>query len=275
MKIFDRFTHKTVLEQDLPNQLDFGRYCIVNNYGSMQDVTYSNLPTKNAVRQELLLDKNKSLQEIFIDISIDITKAGDNKFNVIPLIRRIRNKLGLNEFEKLLNDKVFHLEEIFRVSHYLLEREIEKVHVSRAKRIPSKSYQYLASHTEDWVHKSIVSFKPSRILNEELELNFDVYENQLTIAFVERCLVYLNSRLKEIQNIQEFHKIYQTLLNKDFSKGWYAKLNRNFKLMGLAYDDENYKSEDGLKDQSTLSETEKNLDQINKRLLLLRKSDAF
>ncbi|OYU82615.1 MAG: hypothetical protein CFE24_14835 [Flavobacterium sp. BFFFF2] len=275
MRLYDRYIDKIVLEKDLPNQIDFGRYCFVAQEFGFKDITYSSFQTNKAISQELLLEKNKSLQEIFIDISIDIDKAGIDNFNVIPLIRRIKNKLGLNEFEKLLYEKVFHLEEIFRLPHYLLEREIEKVNVSRAKRIPTKSYQYLASHTEDWIHKSIVSFKPSRILNEELELNFDIYENQLSVAFIERCLVYLNSRLKGIQDIKDFHQMYQILLNKDFSKGWYSKLNRNFKLMGYAYDDENYKAEDGINDQHILTETEDTLNQINKRLLLLRKSDLF
>jgi DNA-directed RNA polymerase subunit RPC12/RpoP len=275
MKLFDRYTNKTVSEQDLPNQLDFGRYCIVQDSGNTQELTYSNSPPKIAIQQDILLPKYNSLQDIFLQILSRCDSAKANDFSVIPLMQRITDKLGLNEFEKLLYEKVFHLEEIFRAPHYLLEREIEKVHVSRAKRIPSKSYQYLASHTEDWVHKSIVSFKPSRILNEELDLNFDIYENQLTIAIVERCLIYLNSRLKEIQDIKAFHLLYQELLNKDFSKGWHEKLHRNFKLMGSAYDDKNYKPDDGLNDQRILSATEEVINQINKRLLLLRKSVLF
>jgi len=271
MNLYDRYINKTVFEKDLPNQIDFGRYCFVE---SGQDVTYSNFATDKTIRQELLLEKNKSIQDIFIDIGIDVKKSKDCEFNVVPLIRRIRNKLGLNEFEKLLYEKVFHLEEIFRMPHYLLEREIEKVHVSRAKRIPSKSYQYLASHTEDWIHKSIVSFKPSRILNEELQLNFDIYENQLVVAFLERCLVYLNSRLKEIQDIKSFLAEYEKLLkNRDDQKGWYKKINRNLSLIGAVYEDDHFHGKN--KDGSTLTETEETLNQINKRLLLVRKSDLF
>ncbi|MCS4432851.1 DUF2357 domain-containing protein [Aquiflexum gelatinilyticum] len=274
MNLFDRYGNITVSEQELPNQIDFGRFCIIGDDGNIRDITYSNFQTKKAIRQELLLDKNKSIQDILIDIAIDIKKAGNDNFTVIPLIRRIRNKLGLNDFEKLLYEKVFHLEEIFRVPHYLLEREIEKVHVSRAKRIPSKSYQYLASHTEDWVHKSIVSFKPSRILNEELESNLDIYENQLTIAFLERCLIYINSRMKEIQDIKLFLADYEKLLkNRNDQKGWYKKINRNLSLIGAVYEDDHFHGKN--KDGSTLTETEEALNQINKRLLLLRKSNLF
>lgn len=269
--LLDRYTGTTVSEKEIPNQIDFGRYCIADNG---KDITYSNFPTNKAIRQDLLLDKNKSIQDIFIDIAVDVETSKANEFGVIPLIRRIKNKLNLNEFEKLLLDKLFHLEEIFRVPHYLLHREIEKVHVSKAKRIPSKSYQYLASHTEDWVHKSIVSFKPSRILHEELELNFDIYENQLCVTLVQRCLVYLNSRLKEIQDIKSFLNEYEKLLkNRNDQNSWYKKTERNLRLIGAVYDDENYRgsSQDG----ATLSVTEDVLNQIQKRLQLLQKSDLF
>lgn len=271
MMLFDRYTGKTVSEKEIPNQIDFGRYCFAENGN---DITYSNFPSNKAIKQDLLLDKNKSIQDILIDIAVDVEKSKQNDFSVVPLIRRIKNKLNLNEFEKLLLEKLFHLEEIFRVPHYLLHREIEKVHVSKAKRIPSKSYQYLASHTEDWVHKSIVSFKPSRILHEELDLNFDIYENQLCVTLVQRCLVYLNSRLKEIQDIKSFLNEYEKLLkNRNDQKSYYKKTERNLTLIGAVYDDENYRgsSQHG----ATLSETENILNQIQKRLQLLQKSDLF
>lgn len=271
MMLFDRYTGKTVSEKEIPNQIDFGRYCFTENGN---DITYSNFPTNKAIKQDLLLDKNKSIQDILIDIAVDVEKSKPDDFSVVPLIRRIKNKLNLNEFEELLMEKLFHLEEIFRVPHYLLHREIEKVHVSKAKRIPSKSYQYLASHTEDWVHKSIVSFKPIRILHEELDLNFDIYENQLCVAVVQRCLVYINSRLKEIQDIKSFLKEYEKLLiNRKDQNSWYKKTERNLALIGAVYDDDNYcgSSQDG----TTLSETENILNQIQKRLQLLRKSDLF
>lgn len=271
MMVFDRYTGKTVSEKEIPNQIDFGRYCFAENG---KDITYSNFPTNKAIKQDLLLDKNKSIQDIFIDIAVDVEKSKPNEFGVVPLIRRIKNKLKLNEFEKLLLEKLFHLEEIFRVPHYLLHREIEKVHVSKAKRIPSKSYQYLASHTEDWVHKSIVSFKPSRILHEELDLNFDIYENQLCVTLVQRCLVYLNSRLKEIQDIKSFLNEYEKLLkDRNDQNGWYKKIERNLKLIGAVYEDENYRG--SKKDGASLSETENILNQIRNRLLLLQNSDLF
>jgi hypothetical protein len=273
MLFYDRNKQKEISEDELPDHLDLGRYLIYKDQ-EHYELTYSQYSTNKVIRQELLLEKNKNIQDIFIDIFIDIEKSPQNTFEVIPLIRRIKNKLNLNNFEQLLYDKIFHIEEIFRQPHYVLKREIEKVHVSRAKRIPSKSYQYLASHTEDWISKSIVSFKPSRILNEELELNFNIYENQLTVSFIERCLTYLNSRLKEIQDIKKCKKLYNKLLKyRNDQDGWYKKVERNLELIGSVYEDEYYKGES--KNSSTLSKTEETLSILKKRLLLLRKSDLF
>ncbi len=273
MMLFDRYTGKIVSEKELPNEIDFGRYCIADNG---KDITYANFPTnKKAIKQYLLLEEYESIHDIFLDISLDIKNSQQNEFEVLPLIRKIKNKLYLNEFEKLLSDKLFHLERIFLEPHYLLNREIEKVHVSKAKRIPSKSYQYLASHTEDWVHKSIVSFKPSRILHEELDLDFNIYENQLTVAFIERCLGYLNKRLKEISDISIFHNLFLKMINENFSKNIYgAKINRNLKLMGLA-NKTSQNIEDIKSHQSTLSETESTLKEIYKRMLLLKNRELF
>jgi hypothetical protein len=273
MKLFDRYIGKEISETELPEYIDFGRFYISEN-GIATDITYSNYPTHKVIHQELLLEKNKSLQDILKDILIDVENTNENSFDVIPLIRQIKNKLRLNYFENLLYENLFHIEEIFRQPHYLLEREIEKVHVSRAKRIPTKSYQYLASHTEDWLHKSIVNFKPSRILHEELNLNFDIYENQFTVSFIEKCLIYLNARIKEVQDIKIFLSDYEKLLkNRNDSYGWWKKIERNLQIIGSVYNDDNYHIE--TEDGKMLYKTEDVLNQIYRRLLLLRKTELF
>lgn len=112
MMLFDRYIGKTVSKNEIPSQIDFGRYCISDNG---KDITYANFPTNKAIKQDLLLEKNKSIQDILIDIAVDVEKSNQNEFTVVPLIRRIKNKLNLNEFEKLLIEELFHLEEILGV----------------------------------------------------------------------------------------------------------------------------------------------------------------
>ena len=82
MMLFDRYTGKTVSEKETPSQIDFGRFCFAENG---KDITYSNFPTNKAIKQDLLLDKNKSIQDILIDIAVDVEKSKQNEFSVVPL----------------------------------------------------------------------------------------------------------------------------------------------------------------------------------------------
>lgn len=269
MKVFDRYKGQFLEENDLPEVMDFGRFTCEG-----RDLTYATFPTKKVIRQEILLEENKSVQELFLELYASIEKSPSNEFAVNPIIQRIKRKLFLNDFEKELNENVSHIKEIFRNPHYLLERTIEKVNVVRAKRLPNRSYQHLASHTEDWISKSIVDFKPRKILNEELELNYNVYENQIAVAFVKRTLVYLSGRVKEVQDIKEFLKQYgQLLQDKEYEKGWHEKIDRNLKLIGSTYSDEYYSADS--KYSKTLNETEEVLVQLYKQLSQLQKNELF
>ena len=136
MHVFDRLKSITIDSSKLPNYIDLGRYFVVE---SGQDLTNRvvNVGVDKFISQELLESKNKSLQDLFCYFNAALIEIGDNDFAIIPLIQSVKDKLSLNKFEELLGSKVFHLEEIFRQPHYLLQRTIEKVNVSRAKRIPA------------------------------------------------------------------------------------------------------------------------------------------
>ena len=273
MQVYDRLKSVTIDVNSLPSHIDLGRYYMVD---PKEDLTNRviNFGSDKYIDQALLDSKYKSLQELFCYFHISTNEIGENDFTLVPLIQRVKEKLFLNKFEELLESKIFHLEEIFRQPHYLLQRTIEKVNVSRAKRIPAKSYQNLASHTEDWLHKSIVDFKPRRILNEELELQFDIYENQVSVALIERCLKYLNSRIQELEDIKKFLGEYVKLLNdRNDSAGWYEKINRNLTLIGHVYEDEHYSGE--ISRDEILSKTHKNLLQMLKRLKALKASTLY
>lgn len=273
MQLFDRYQGRTVDSSNLPSQIDLGRYYVLK---TKEDVTNRviNVGADKIIRQGLLENDNKSQQGLFCKFYHIVGSAAKNEFKISPLIQSVKDKLFLNDFEVTLEDKLFHLEEIFRQPHYLLQHTIEKVNVSRAKRIPAKSYQNLASHTEDWLHKSIVNFKPRRILNEELDLLYDVYENQATVAFIERCLLYLSSRIKEVHDIQDFLVEYERILaDRDDARGWYKKTDRNLALIGDVYEDQNYHRKYDRND--VLAKTQERLRQMQKRLKALQGSGFY
>lgn len=273
MKVYDRFSDTLIDVEKLPEQIDLGRFVNPNTNEDLTNRTI-NVGSEKIIRQEILENDSKSLQSLFCQFYQLVTKANANSFEVKPIFQSIKGKLFLNKFESLLEKKLFHLEEIFRQPHYLLQRTIEKVNVSRAKRIPAKSYQNLASHTEDWLHKSIVNFKPHRILNEELDLLYDVYENQVTVALIERCLLYLNSRIKEIHDITEFLKDYSRILSaRDDSRGWYQKIDRNLKLFGDVYEDQNYCQ--NVDRSNVLAQTQAKLLAMQRRLKALQSAPIY
>lgn len=274
MNLYDRYSGKVInSEKSMPKDIDLGRYCLENG----EDITNSNFDAgiERFIHQDLLKEEYLSTHELLKDIGKKVNLRGTNEFDLYPLVQSIEDKLEMNDFERYLCENISHLEEICRLPHFLLQRSIEKVPVSRAKRIPSKSYQYLASHTEDWQQKSIVAFRPSRVLNEELDLNFDIYENQITLALVERCLRYLNARLKEVLDISKFMEEYSKLLDKrNDDNSWYEKVQRNLTLIGGVYSDENYSGEQN-SNRRKIATTEEKLRGIHKRLLQIRSSDLF
>lgn len=268
MKFYDRFFKQTIDSSSLPEQIDLGRYFVSDD---RLDLTYRvlNLGSDKRILQSLLESDNKSQQDLYCQFYNMVKRSQSDIFEIFPIIQSIKEKLFLNEFEETLEKQLFHIEEIFRQPHYLLQRISEKVNVSRAKRIPAKGYQDLASHTEDWLQKSIVAFHPRRILTEELDLQYDVYENQVTVAFIERCLHYLSSRIKEIHDIKIFLEEYAQLLDeRDDSRGWYKKIERNLCLIGKTYKEEN--PQKGNQDADKLSDTHNRLKKLQQRLMALQ-----
>ena len=212
MQIIDRYTGKSLSESNLPNDIELGRYTISvgSNFKELTAKTYK-VKEGQRIHQELLDDINKDKHNIFEIISESV-EFGD--FNSVPLLQGIKNGLEFGDFAKKLEEYFMHIEAIFHAPYSKLNRTIEKVPVSKAKRISNRSNQYLAAHTEDWLHKGLVSFRPSRILTEEIISDVNVFENQLLIALVIRASNHLERKLRHTRDISEFLSEYSKLIEK-------------------------------------------------------------
>lgn len=273
MTIFDRITNTFVHESNLPGIIDLGRFAILQTEG-YTDLSGSVFKTSEGqvIRQELLDPVNKDKHEILERISEFVC---DGKFKAIPLMQGIKKGLEFGEFELALEKKISYIEAIFHAPHSKLNRTIEKVSVSKAKRISNRSCQYLAAHTEDWLNKNLVSFHPSRILTEEIIIDENVYENQLLIAFVIRASQYLERRLSHTKDITKFLEDYRALMNKRNDKsGWYRRVEREYTLAGSVYDEQgsNYKSGE---DIEVVLSTQRRLRKLRDKLLKFRQFDLF
>jgi len=240
MKIFDRLNINQPLSsmEQLPSSIELGRYYLDNG----QDLTNRtvNVGLDKRILQELLEEKNDGSMKLFRQFFEDVNTE---KENIVPLLQDITDKLHLNSFELMLKKEMWHIENICRQPYFLLYRDIEKVNVARAKRISNRSYGYLSSHTEDWFQKSIVSFKPRKILNEELDEFYNVYENKIVIAFILRCIRYLSNRIDELEKIEKILQDKDVLLiDRDDENKWYKKIDRNLTIIGRVYSDESNSS---------------------------------
>ena len=275
MQLIDRYTGKILNDSNLPGDIELGRYAI--STGS----TYKELTSKNykvqegqRIHQELLDDVNKDKHNIFEIISESV-ENGD--FRSIPLLQGIKNGLEFGDFATQMEEDFKHIEAIFHAPYSKLNRTIEKVPVSRAKRISNRSNQYLAAHTEDWLHKGLVSFRPSRILTEEIISDENVFENQLVIALVTRAAHHLERKLRYTRDITEFLIEYSKLIEKHEKSEdcWYKKVRRELSLAGKVYDEQsgNYKAANA--DIQVVTSTMKRLKKLRDSLLKLRQYDLF
>lgn len=275
MQIIDRYTGKILSDSNLPNDIELGRYAITmgSTYKELTSKSYK-VQEGQRIHQELLDDVNKDKHNIFEIISESV-ENGD--FRSIPLLQGIKNGLEFGDFATQMEEDFKHIEAIFHAPYSKLNRTIEKVPVSRAKRISNRSNQYLAAHTEDWLHKGLVSFRPSRILTEEIISDENVFENQLVIALVTRAAHHLERKLRYTRDITEFLIEYSKLIEKheNLEDCWYKKVRRELSLAGKVYDEQsgNYKATNA--DIQIVTSTMKRLKKLRDSLLKLRQYDLF
>ena len=275
MQIIDRYTGKILNDSNLPGDIELGRYAISmgSSYRELTSKSYK-VQEGQRIHHELLDDVNKDKHNIFEIISESV-ENGD--FRSIPLLQGIKNGLEFGDFATQMEEDFKHIEAIFHAPYSKLNRTIEKVPVSRAKRISNRSNQYLAAHTEDWLHKGLVSFRPSRILTEEIISDENVFENQLVIALVTRAAHHLERKLRYTRDITEFLIEYSKLIEKHEKSEdcWYKKVRRELSLAGKVYDEQsgNYKAANA--DIQIVTSTMKRLKKLRESLLKLRQYDLF
>lgn len=276
--IFDRLTNRTINISNLPSQIELGRFVHVD---SNLELCSDTLPAESTcdIIDSFLGDIYSTSHKVLRRLSQELNGSVPCKEEIpSPIIRNVSTEIKMTSFENMLYDNIHHIKCAFNNPHYKLNRSEEKVNVSKAKRITPRSYQYLGAHTEDWQQYSIVSFRPERILTEELSLDYDIYENRLLVAFVQRTLAYLRGRVKAVSDAKTFIKDYRDSLNSyqnSLSGGdtWYAKPERSLTLFGREYHDKNYVVDNTNDDEIESTETFGKLRRLlNECVLLLGKN---
>ena len=226
MKFYDRYTGK--FTNILPHGIDLGRFAVVEG-SEVRDLVNIDVISLGdyVISESLFVETNQNIHDLLQTIA---TSIDDCFMDVMPIIQQFNTEI--NDFEAKLDEHMEKLYGIIANPHSLLDKETMKVNIGRAKRISSRSYQYLSHHTEDWEKMTVVSPKPRRILHEELTIDFTVYENRLFKVFLHEAIKHLNKRIKETADLNKFFlSIFDP---KEFMDVWSDKIDRSNALVGRA-----------------------------------------
>jgi hypothetical protein len=143
-----------------------------------------------------ILDVGKSVREV-------LSSGGTwrDALDVSPLVPGMSERAELQEFEKLLADRLGHLVEVCQRPRTHLRVEVERTAVARARRLATQASSYLAAHTEDWDRRTLRAVIPKRILSLVREDEFDIYENRVAARLVDHLDTYLSRRMTELSRL--------------------------------------------------------------------------
>lgn len=152
----------------------------------------------------------------------------------IPFDLEIVELSKLNDLDKKIIEYIGYLERIcYRPAAYL-RTEVEKVPISRARRISPRAVIHLTSHTEDWENRRVSSVTPKRILSEIREDQIDIYENRVVYRLVDEIDQYLEYRCNQVELLEnKLNKIKERMLLVSSGSHW--RTNRIFELLGRAF----------------------------------------
>ena len=155
---------------------------------------------------------------------------------ISPLARGLDKAVQPHPLEDHIEDEFEHLAAVCRHPRTRIRRETERVLVARARRVARDAPVYLASHTEDWEHRTITGIQPRRILADVREERWDLYENRVTVGLVDDLVAWLRRRIAEVRRIR--HDVYDRMEEiRGSPSGTRHRADRIYRLWGQAWDD--------------------------------------
>jgi hypothetical protein len=118
-----------------------------------------------------------------------------------PLPPDPRSEFTLRPYEAFVEEHLRHIEEIVRTPQTRLLVEVERIHASRARRVPTQALRRLAAHSEDWERWTIHGPRPRFILSELRGEDLDTYENRVVTCLLDQVRDDLGARLTGLRNL--------------------------------------------------------------------------
>lgn len=136
-----------------------------------------------------------------IATAIEHSETLDEYMAVLPLPADLDDRAKSQAIDQQIRKRHVHLIHACRKPRQQLKTDLEKLPVGRAKRIPPRSLEYLASHSEDWKRKTVYGIEPTHVIAEVIEDQLNIYENRVAAELVDRIAAYLNQRGAELEKI--------------------------------------------------------------------------
>ena len=137
-----------------------------------------------------------------ISAAIEHSETLTEYMTVPPLPADLDDRTKSQAIDQQIRKRYVHLIHACRKPRQQLRTELEKLPVGRAKRIPPRSLEYLASHSEDWKRKTVHGIEPTHVIAEVIEDQLNIYENRVAAELVDRISAYLNQRVSELEKIK-------------------------------------------------------------------------
>ena len=122
---------------------------------------------------------------------------------ISPLAPGLDEAVMPHALEDRIEAEIQHLAVVCRNPRTHIRRDTERVLVHRARRIARDAPTRLASHTEDWEHRTIAGIRPRRILADIREERWDLYENRVAVRLVDDLVAWLRRRISEVRRIRD------------------------------------------------------------------------
>jgi len=153
---------------------------------------------------------------------------------VVPLVPGISEQVDLQRLEVRIRRDFGHVEAACKRPQAHLHVKVERVPVSRARRIPVEAAAYLGAHTEDWERRLVAGVLPKRILAEMRHEQLDIYENRVVARLLDNLTSYLNRRVRVLERLLRIFR-----QKEDYSGaagGTYQRRHRITELWGESID---------------------------------------
>lgn len=155
---------------------------------------------------------------------------------ISPLAPGLDEAVKPHPLEDRLAAEFEHLAAVCRRPRTHIRREAERVLVHRARRIARAAPARLASHTEDWEHRTIAGIRPRRILADVREERWDLYENRVAVRLVDDLVAWLRQRIAGVRRIRD--DVYARMEKIHGSaSGTHRRAHRIYTLWGEGWDD--------------------------------------